>query len=158
MRYIAICLAFTLIALLAWPYIYVYRLDRAVASNDIVTLKKLVDVDAIRDDMKQKVDRNLSSRVGRSPGSIIGWIQEGVRQVGVKAIDMAVDLEWVLNTLRTRHHNEGEVDPSFLSDTSFAFFESYDRFLIRIGELGEDPIHVRLRLAGGAWRVTGIYD
>ncbi|MCH9669832.1 MAG: DUF2939 domain-containing protein [Gammaproteobacteria bacterium] len=157
-RYVVIIVVFTLLALLAWPYVYLYRLDRAVTDNDLPTMESLVDIEAVRDEMKRKVDKGLSSTIGGNPGSVMGWIQEGVKQLGERAVDMAVDVQWVRSTLLARHSTEGTDATSFLSHTTYAFFESYDRFLVRVGELGESPVHMRMTLGSGGWRVTGIYD
>jgi hypothetical protein len=43
-----------------------------------------------------------------------------------------------------------------LAGVTFAFFESYDTFLVRIGELGQGATHVRMKLEGQVWRVTDI--
>jgi hypothetical protein len=48
--------------------------------------------------------------------------------------------------------------PSIISDISFAFFESPTIFLIRIGDLGSNPIYLRLQLENWQWRVTGIHE
>jgi len=39
---------------------------------------------------------------------------------------------------------------------TFAFFESYDRFLIRLGDLGKNATHVRMTLQDKTWQITDI--
>ena len=46
----------------------------------------------------------------------------------------------------------------FVDQISYAFFDRPTGFLVRIGELGEDPVHFRLTLDGASWRVTALYN
>jgi hypothetical protein len=121
-------------------------------------LEQLVDIEAVRAGVRDQLSKRVDRTIGSGSGTVLGWIREGVRQIGDRAIDVAIDLNWVYGTLRTRNHDAETADPSLLSDTTYAFYESYDRFLVRLGELGESPIHVRLRLKNWRWQVSGIYD
>ena len=69
-----------------------------------------------------------------------------------------IDMEWVRKTLLSRSVSDPAMGGSFMGDIDFAMFESYDRFIVRIGELGASPLHVRMSLRDGNWRVTGIYE
>ena len=46
--------------------------------------------------------------------------------------------------------------PYFMAAVTFACFESYDSFIIRLRELGRNATHVRMRLEDKSWRVTDI--
>jgi hypothetical protein len=60
--------------------------------------------------------------------------------------------------LRWKTYGPEQAYPSIISDISFAFFEFPTKFLIRLGDLGSNPIYLRLQLENWQWRVTGIYD
>ena len=158
MRYIGFLIVFTLIALLAWPYIYVYRLDQALAANDVVAMNRLVDLEAVRAQIKKDFSKEVSNTVGDDGGRVMRWLKEGLKLVSDTAIDANIDMPWVINTLNTRPGDPPAPRPSFMGDISYAFFESYDEFLIRLGELGANPMHVQLELQeDNTWRVVAIY-
>ncbi len=150
MKAIVAGLAFLVAVYAAWPYVYVYRLDRALAEDDRATLNRLVDLSAIRAELKRGLDREVADTLGQEPGKLLSWVKEQVTELGDRTVDQLVDLDWTRRAL-TR-------DGPFMSQVSYAFFESWDRFLVRIGELGEDPTHVRMSLVHGNWRVTAIYE
>lgn len=135
----------------AWPYVYLYRIDNALAANDLGTLDKLVDLDAVRAEVKRSLDQDVDDALGEEPGAVLGWVKDKLNDLSDRAVEEIVDHAWVRRTLAP---DEG----SFVGSVSYAFFESWDTFLIRRGELGEDPIHLRMSLSHGNWRVTAIYD
>tara|TARA_B100000405_G_scaffold264089_1_gene200629 strand:+ start:31 stop:513 length:483 start_codon:yes stop_codon:yes gene_type:complete len=158
MRYIGFLIVFTLIALLAWPYIYVYRLDQALAANDVAAMNRLVDLEAVRAQVKKDFSKEVSNTVGADGGRVMRWLKEGLKLVSDTAIDANIDMPWVINTLNTRPGDPTVPRPSFMGDISYAFFESYDEFLIRLGELGANAMHVQLELQeDDTWRVVAIY-
>jgi hypothetical protein len=87
----------------------------------------------------------------------MGWLRQNLDRLGTSALDQAITVSWVQNTLREaviRATNQSP--PYLLAGIDFAFFESYDRFLIRIGELGKGATHVRLSLEGTQWKITDV--
>jgi hypothetical protein len=91
------------------------------------------------------------------PNSAMGWIRQNLERLGDSALDQAITLPWVRDTLREAvTQATHQTPPYLLAGIDFAFFESYDRFLIRIGDLGRGATHVRLSLQGTEWRVTDI--
>lgn len=181
-KIVALLVVLICAAVLAWPYLSLYRLDRALAANDLPALAELVDVESVRGEVKAQVDDRVKRTVGGKSGTVLGWIQTGVSQIGSRAVDLAVNLEWVADTLRdagndlrngsgngsgnSSGNSSGTADatasgagaPSLLNRTTYAFYERWDQFLVRIGDLDRDPLHVRLALRGGSWKVVGIYD
>lgn len=142
----------------AWPYAYVYRLDVAVAKDDTETLQRLVDLDAVRGEFKHSLERGVGNTMGTQPSPALDWLRDGVKRLGAGAIDSMIDLQWVRKTLLSRSVADPRLGGSFIGDIDFAFFESYDSFIVRIGKLGASPLHVRMTLEGYNWRVTGIYE
>ncbi len=161
-RLLLALVAFTLLGAFAWPYVTLYRLHRAVEQGDRHALAALVDMEAVRNAMKERLVARADRTLGPGEGPILGWIREGVRQVGGRAVELAVDLEWVEETLRTRSYPSGQA-PGLLDDVGYAAFEDWDRFRVRLdshpGE-GERPssLHLILTLEDGQWRVTDIFE
>ena len=52
MKFLIGLAVFTLMAVLAWPYLYVWRLDGAVAARDVQALGRLVDIESVRQQVK----------------------------------------------------------------------------------------------------------
>lgn len=158
MKYVAIIFVFTIAALVAWPYVYVYRLDQALTRPTPESLQRLVDLDAVRVQVKREVDGDVSGAVGNDAGRVTRWLKGGFKLVSDTAVDANIDLLWVRGKLNTRPTQPPSPRPSFIGDISYAFFESYDRFMIRLGALDQNPVHVRMDLqADNTWRVVAIY-
>jgi len=142
---------------IGWPYVNLFRLDRALMSNDQQVLISLIDLDAIREKRKQHIERQFSSEA-HSGGMVTGLVKEGARLMGAATVDSMVTMEWVREKLRWHKDPHADIYPSIITDTSYAFFESPTRFLVRIGELGLNPVHLRMVFEDWRWRITEIYD
>ncbi len=140
----------------AWPYYGLWRLNQAAVSGDPQALATWVDLPAVRQDIKRRLNKDLSAGETTPSNEFIGWLQDGIQRLGNDAVDRLVTLEWVRDRLlsKTPAGSRG----GFLGQVSYAFFERPDRFLVRIGELGGDPVHLRLRLEGAGWRLVALYD
>lgn len=149
MKYISGLLFLIVMSYLAWPYVHVYQLDKAINAQDQAALTRLIDLTAVRKTYKE----NLAWRTQRYTTSdhlASGLIRQGVDVLGHMAVDTVVDIPWIIEQLQ---HVEG----SLWTQVSFAFFESPIRFTIRVGELGHAPAHVQMTLQDWVWRVTAIY-
>jgi hypothetical protein len=160
MRFIGYLLVFALIAFGVWPYYYVFRLDNALSKDDTAELATLVDLPAIRANYKSRVAAGTNLILPPAdPGTALGWIRQNLERLGDSALDQAITLDWVRNTLREATvRATTQTPPYLLAGIDFAFFESYNRFLIRIGDLGRGATHVRMSLEGTDWRVTDIVE
>jgi hypothetical protein len=158
MRFLGYLVLFALIAFGIWPYYAVFRLDDALGKEDPQALAPLVDLPALRANYKSRVvagtDRLIPSG---DPNSALGWIRQNLERLGDSALDQAITVPWVRDTLREAVVQATNQSPPYLlGGIDFAFFESYNRFLIRIGDLGHGPTHVRLSLEGTEWKITDI--
>lgn len=158
MKLLRIPLLLILLAYLAWPYVTILRLDRALASNDPATLERLVDLNAVQQEFKRRMDQGLRDAVGEDSNPMLEFMRGGIRQLGGSAIEQMITIEWVRAQLLSKSDRGPVSTPSFLDAVSFALFESYDLFLIRIGQLGDNPVHVRMRLQDWDWRVVAVYE
>ena len=158
MKLLRIPLLLLLLAYIAWPYVTILRLDRALTNNDLTSLEHLVDLEAVQQELKERMDQGLHGAVGREKNPMLDFIRGGISQLGGSAIQQMVTMEWVRDKLLSKADRGSEGAPSWLGAVGFAFFESYDRVLIRVGRLGADPVHVRLRLRDWDWRVVAVYE
>ena len=158
MRYLGYLLLFALIVFGIWPYYSVFRLDDALGKPDASSLQDLVDLPAIQANYKKRLAGGLDVLPkAADAGDVMGWLQQNLQRLGDSALSQAITLQWVRDTLQQAAAQATNQKPAYLiAGITFAFFESYDTFLVRIGELGQGATHVRLKLEGQAWRVTDI--
>jgi hypothetical protein len=140
-----------------WPYYHVFRLDEALGRNDMTALAELVDLEAVRANYKSRVEELVGMPQPQDPGSALAWLQQNLQRLGESALEQTITLEWVRDTLKEAAARAAdEQPPYFMAGIDYAFFESYDSFIIRLGELGRGDTHVRMRLEDNTWRVTDI--
>lgn len=148
-------LILAILAAIAWPYYTVYRLDRALALNDRQELEKLLDLEAIRRQLRQVLDQNIEGMVERYDNLLFKFLRGGVKEVGGTAYD-ALDDDWFRDTVLTAQRRSNS-RRSLLGGFSFACFERPTRFLIRAGDLGKNPVHLYMTLKHWRWRVTAVF-
>ncbi len=158
MRYIGYLLLFALIAFGVWPYYTVFKLDSVLSQEDTTELAALVDLPAIRANYKARIGAGADQLLpSGDANSAMAWIRQNLERLGDSALDQAITLPWVQETLRKAVTDAtNQTPPYLLAGIDFAFFESYNRFLIRIGELGQGATNVRLTLDGVDWKITDI--
>ncbi|MCU7904600.1 MAG: DUF2939 domain-containing protein [Candidatus Thiodiazotropha sp. (ex Epidulcina cf. delphinae)] len=143
-------------AFLIWPYTAVYQLDQALQRNDHQALAELIDVEAVRDQIKRKLNKNLESAIGDVSNDFVDWLQNGIQRLGADAVEQMVDIGWIVAQLRA--HNRKPRQGGILDRMTYAFFDGPDRLLLRIGEWDDNPVHAHLSLQGTDWRITAVYN
>lgn len=146
-----------LLVYVAWPYVTVFQLNNAVAAHDQQALAELVDLGQVRDEIKKKLNKDMSSSVGDVSNGFIEWIQNGLSRLGAEAVDQLVSLDWVYEQLLSKTPSK-DFHLGFKNQVSYAFFDSVDSFWLQIGQKDKSPVHVQLRFQGLKWRVSAIYD
>ncbi|MBK5941923.1 DUF2939 domain-containing protein [Halochromatium roseum] len=131
----------------------------------------LLPLDQNRQPGSSQSDRSAGSQHGRQSNlqdalqldadKVLGWLAGNLKQLGDAALDQAITLDWVRSTLlaaarRADSEAGPQGDSRFIAAVDFAFFEGWNRFVIRLGRLGESPTFVILTLDGADWRVTDI--
>ena len=134
---------------LAWPYACLYLIDKALMGNEVEDLNRWIDLQAVRIGTQQRLEHRLNDTLGTDSEGLVGWVKNKVSDLGEHAIDERIGLAWVRNTLTSR----GE----FRQQMTHAYFESPTAFMVRLGDLGRDPIHVRMTLHHGIWRIKEVY-
>jgi hypothetical protein len=158
MRFIGYLLLLALITYGLWPYYSLYRLDGAIVRPDTAELATLVDLPAIRANYKRRLAAGVSGMLpAEDPQSVTGWIRQNVERLGDSALEQTITLDWVRETVRDAVTQvTGQSPPYLIGAVDFAFFESHDRFLIRLGRLGENATHLRVSRIGTQWKITDI--
>ena len=168
-----------LAAFIASAYGTVYQLSGALQNNHVETLQKLLDIPVIQENYQKTIKQQLNTGlIGKMIGSgetaqAIRNTMQSLTNVGVK---QAIDKEWVRDVLAK--NSDGNYR-AITDSLSFAFFESPQLFLVRLGELGQSPQHFYLswqawhfpnesnQLSWGTWleqyalhrwRLTAIYQ
>jgi hypothetical protein len=151
-------LVLSLIAFAVWPYVNLYRLNRALVHDERAALAHFIDLEAIQAQQKAQLQQEASRVIGKGQDDLSAFFREGARMVTDTAVARLVDMNWVRTMLR-RDGLPGDARPfpSLFESLTYAFFEAYDRFVFRLGRLGDDPVHVEMRLTDWEWRVTAIY-
>ncbi|GAB0149885.1 MULTISPECIES: DUF2939 domain-containing protein [Marichromatium] len=158
MRFLGYLILLALLGYGLWPYYAVYQLDDAINQEDTTELAALVDLPAIRANYKARIAAGVEGMLpAGEAGGVMHWLRQNVGELGDAALEQAITLPWARQTLREAvGRATSQTPPYLLAGIDYAFFESYDRFLVRIGQLGKAPTHVRLELEGREWRITDI--
>lgn len=147
------------LAFALWPYVTVFRLNSALAQSDAQALAPLVDLPAVQAHYKDRFGNTVDTWLpsGGESDEVLGWLSKNIQQLGDRALDQAITLDWVRQSLREAIQRAAPQTPErLLSAVDFAFFESWNRFVIRIGELGANPTHIQLSLEGYRWKIIDI--
>jgi len=160
MRYLIGLIFFAIVAYVVWPYFHLYQLAEAIATHNKEAIEELVDFEQVnqvhKENLKWKIDNTVGPSEGNSflPDSVREQAQTLMGAVGNMAADATqIDALWILKRLR-------KMEGSIWENLTFAFFESFTRFTIRLGQLGRDPIHIQMNLnwQDGYWRITAVYE
>jgi hypothetical protein len=138
---------------LVWPYIDLWRLDRALVRNDRETLAALVDLGAVRGEIAAKLNKERKSALGPPSDAFIDWLEQGIRRNGTAALERQVDLDWVRERLLSRSPPGQGMRPALTR----AFFDDPVRFSVRLSAPGHSPLRLGLTFRGLGWRVTELY-
>lgn len=158
MRFIGYLLLLALLGYGLWPYVIVYRLDDAVSQLEATRLKPYVDLPAIRENYKARLDAGVDTLLpATDPGNVLGWLRQNLDRLGDAALEQAITLPWLHQRVREAvSAATGQNPPYLIAGIDYAFFETHDRLLIRIGKLGQGETHLRLTREGREWRITDI--
>jgi hypothetical protein len=138
------------------PYVQWWRLECAAISNDHDVLSALIDLSAVHGAIKRRLNKNFPEANSKPSDAFVAWIQAGLLRLGNNDIKQLVTIEWVRQQLLSKVKH-GDYMCAF-QHVSYAFFNKPNEFLVRIGELQHDPVHIRLKLTAKGWRVTMVYN
>ncbi len=136
------------------PYVMLWSLNRALVEHDQARLALLVDLDTVREELGHRLNKEEPSAIDHFSDAFIEWLEVGIREHGVNALNQTVTLNWVSAQLTARTAGD-----SFWFALPDGFFESPRYFRLRIGHQPmADPLVLRLRLGIHGWRVVTLYE
>lgn len=154
MRYIGVLFSLIFIGYVVYPYARIFQLDSAINGNNESVLNQLIDLEAVSKAYQNAAIHNIHTCFEEQQALMPTIVRENIDNISnlltTLSQNPSIDLAWI------REHITYN-DQSLLNALSFAFFESPTRFVIRLGELGQNPIYVEMTLQDWNWRVTGIY-
>jgi len=138
---------------LVWPYLTLWRLDRALFRDDQAALASLVDLPAVREALRRSLDKEVGGPQVPFSDRFIDWLQKGIRRRGTRVLEHEVTLAWVRDQLLYCSPPGAGLGPAL----SWAFFDDPLRFSLHLCEHSEAPVRVRLRFTGSGWRVSALH-
>jgi len=157
MKYFTSLLFFVVVAYIGWPYYHIYQLSNAVKNNDPAAVEKLVDFEEVNKVLQENQQWKVENNISQNP---VDMLPEGLRE----------QAQALVGVLGGKNAEVSNIDPNSMlerfrqmqgvlwNQVTFAFFESPTRFMIRLGQLGRQPVHVEMTLQDWVWRVTAIYE
>lgn len=143
-----------LLLYLASPYVTLWRLSGALVADDREALAAMVDLEAIRDELRRRLNKEAESRIGPLSDGFIDWLEQGIRRNGVAAIEHQVTLDWVRERLLAHSPPDSGLWPAL----EYAFFDHPLHVTVRLGDGGGSSVVGGLGLGIRGWRLTSLYD
>lgn len=151
-------------AYVGYPYLTLYWIDQALLTGDKQTLQRLVDFQAVREDLKAEL-KNAAMKVAKQETEnrpVLGAFGEALAGlVAPPVVDTAVEQmvtpEAILNNPTVVEHREQR--ESFMDFVTYAFFTAPTRFRfdLKDPEKAKSPtIVVIMELVGPRWRVVSV--
>lgn len=140
-----------LLVLFASPYWTLWRINRAASSATPGALAPFVDIAAVRDQLRRRLNKDLNSHIGEVSEPFIHWIAQGLQRKGTAAIDHLVTLEWVAGLLQSEDRSE----PLF-ERVRYAFYDLPHGFLIELEHNDGKKVTLMLRPSPLRWRIAAV--
>lgn len=140
-----------LLVLFVSPYWTLWRLSRAASEASAEALAPFVDLDAVRDEIRRRLNKDLSSRIGEVSDPFIEWIERGLQRKGTATIEHIATFEWIAGLLR----GNDEAQP-LLKRVRYAFYHPPHGFLVKIEHESGNPVILLLNPELPIWRVTAV--
>ncbi|HXT80596.1 MAG TPA: DUF2939 domain-containing protein [Acetobacteraceae bacterium] len=148
----------------AYPYLTLYRLDRAVRQGDTATLQTLVDWPAVRAGIKEDIcDRVLDTPQGSaSSGGLPPFGASFVRSMTTTAVDQTVTPEALVAVASApaipKGAHEDTASRGAEVHVDWAFFSDAGKFTIALRAHGETaPIRLEMTLQHAVWQVRRVW-
>lgn len=132
------------------PYVMLWQLNQALLHNEQATFTALVDVDAVRDAIRRRLNKDDISPIAEISDGFIDWLDAGIRYHGVTVLEKLVTREWLREQLRARM-----VTPrGFLPALTASSFMDWHTFQVQIVVEKMPPLVLGLQLNTQGWRVA----
>ncbi|WP_172452623.1 DUF2939 domain-containing protein [Chromatium okenii] len=134
----------------SWPYVTLWQLNQALLHNEQVTLTALIDVDAVRDAIRRRLNKDETSPIAEISDNFINWLGAGIRYHGVAVLEKLITREWIREQLQARMTTEG----GFLPALTASSFVNWRTFQVQIVSEKMPPLILGLQLDTHGWRVA----
>lgn len=145
-------LLLALLAWVAWPYVSLWRLDRALVRGDDAALAGLVDLESVRAEVRRSLNKDERGTLGPRSERFADWVAGALRYGDAAALDRAVTLAWVREQLLAPSPPGAGLRPAL----TWAFFRGPFGFIVRLGEPEQDPVLLRMCFTGTGWRLCAL--
>lgn len=135
------------------PFVTLWSLNRALIRDDQAALATLVDLDAIRDEIGRRLNKDRDSAIDALSDPFIHWLEAGIRQHGARALDTLVTFDWV----RAQMRPQLTVGQDLRAMLSRGFFVGPRDFRLHLGLPDAPPVMARLHLGASGWRLNMLY-
>lgn len=156
-RMVWLVLAGLLVGYLAYPYVTLYRLDRALENRDAGMIAKLIDWPAVREQLKTDVATSLTTQAygGSGPEAVGAAIALALSPyvldpVAERVVSPSGLIAWYSEARRSGRSS------TLWEAVSYAFFRTPMRFevTLRMNDPQYSNVGFEMRLEGIRWRVN----
>ncbi len=136
----------------AVPYYSLYRLNHALVVNDTVDLQRYIDLDQVRSQYKASLHIEQQGQ----EGALSRMFRGTANSMSAVTVDQLISIDSIRRKLARAERDQ--IGESMFERLDHAFFEGPNTFLVRLGTLGNDPLHLLLQRQGVIWRVGQIHE
>lgn len=133
------------------PYYSLYRFNHALVIHDHEDMSRYLDLHQLRQHYKESL--RISQSGGE--GAITRMFRGTANTMSALTVDQLVTMDWIRRKLVLAE--QGQIGQSMFERLDHAFFEGPNTFLVRLGRLGEEPLHLLFRRDGLVWRLSALY-
>jgi len=134
------------------PYYSLYRLNHALVVNDTAQLNRYIDLNQVRVAYKQSLQIDQQGQEGAFSKMFLGT----ANTMSALTVDQMVSIEWIRQKLTGA--SQEQIGSSMFDQLDHAFFEGPNTFLVRLGALSGDPLHLILERQGLVWRLSALHS
>lgn len=136
-----------------WPCIILWDLNQALFQGDHRAMERLVDLDAIRGQLKRRMNKDRRSAIDHLSDDFVQWLDAGLNRRGRAWFSEQVTPEWV----REQWLERSASGVGVIMALRYVGFDSPKNFRVRIGRTGKQPLTARLHLGPSGWRLAVLY-
>jgi hypothetical protein len=141
------------LVLLLSPYWTLWRLSRAAHSTTPQALAPFVALASVREEIRRRLNKEVSSHIGEISDPFIAWIEQGLQQGGATALEARINLEWIARLLR-----DPDGSRSVLERIRYAFYDPpHGGFVVRLTGASGEITTLILRPSPLRWRIVAVY-
>jgi hypothetical protein len=132
----------------AYPWVTLYRLDRAVRDGDSATLGKLVDWPAVREGVAEDIADVVTDTPDSGVNQLAPFGQGFMRGIAAHAVQQKLTPQTVIARLCGQESGNASLRS--------AYFTGWSRFIVTFATPSVSTLRLQLDLQDGGWRVTRI--